>query len=55
MDSGASDTMFVSRDAFSEYVPTTTRIGDSAKAVGGDFEIVGEGKVVQNYLVDGKT
>ena len=47
MDSGASDTMFVSRDAFTEYEPITPRVGDSAKAENGSFEIVGEGDVVQ--------
>jgi hypothetical protein len=32
MDSGASDTMFVSKDAFTEYKATPPRTGDSAKA-----------------------
>ena len=54
MDSGASDTMFVSRDAFTEYEPTAPRTGDSAKALDGSFEIIGEGNVVQRYQVDGK-
>ena len=54
MDSGASDTMFVSKNAFSEYQPITPRTGDSAKAVDGNFEIVGEGNVVQCYKVEGK-
>jgi hypothetical protein len=54
MDSGASDTMFVSRDAFIEYVQTVPRTGDSAKAKDGDFDIIREGRVVQQYLVDGK-
>ena len=54
MDSGASDTMFVSRDAFTEYKPVSSRVGDSAKAKDGNFEIVGEGNVVQRYNVDGK-
>ena len=54
MDSGASDTMFVSRDAFIEYKVITPRQGDSAKAVDGDFEIIGEGKVTQRYLVENK-
>jgi len=54
MDSGASDTMFISKDAFIEYKITPPRTGDSAKAINGDFEIVGEGKVIQRYLVDGK-
>src|SRR5258705_4287137 len=52
MDSGASDTMFVSKDAFIEYKTTPPRTGDSAKAINGDFEIVGDGKVIQRYLVD---
>jgi Reverse transcriptase (RNA-dependent DNA polymerase)/GAG-pre-integrase domain/gag-polypeptide of LTR copia-type len=54
MDSGASDTMFVSRKSFSDYKPLDSRVGDSAKAVDGGFEIVGEGSVVQKYRVDGK-
>ena len=54
MDSGTSDTMFVSRDAFTNYKPITPRIGDSAKAENGNFEIIGEGNVVQRYQVDGR-
>src|SRR5271168_4224280 len=54
MDSGASDTMFVSREMFNKYTPIESRVGDSAKAIGGGFEIVGEGTVVQRYQVDGK-
>jgi hypothetical protein len=54
MDSGASDTMFVSRDAFREYKPIESRLGESAKAEDGGFEIVGEGTVTQKYKVDGK-
>ena len=54
IDSGASDTMFVSRDAFVEYTPITSRTGDSAKAEDGIFDIVGEGKVKQRYLVEGQ-
>jgi transposase InsO family protein len=54
MDSGASDTMFVSRNVFSDYKSVTPRKGDSAKAENGSFEIVGEGHVVQRYQVDGK-
>jgi hypothetical protein len=54
MDSGASDTMFVSRDAFSDYKPVTPQKGDSAKAENGSFEIGGEGHVVQRYQVDGR-
>ena len=54
MDSGASDTMFVSKDVFTEYKPLDSRVGDSAKAKDGGFEIVGEGSVLQRYRVDGK-
>ena len=54
VDSGASDTMFVSRDDFSVYKAVTPRSGDSAKAVDGAFEIIGEGTVVKSYLVDGR-
>ena len=54
MDSGASDTMFVLRDVFTEYKSVTPWKGDSAKAEDGDFEIIGEGNVVQRYQVDGK-
>jgi hypothetical protein len=46
MDSGASDTMFVSREMFNEYTPIESQVGDSAKAIGGGFEIVGEWNVV---------
>ena len=54
MDSGASDTMFISKDVFTEYKPIVPHIGDSAKAVDGNFEIIGEGSVIQRYQVDGK-
>jgi len=54
IDSGASDTMFVSRGDFNNYKSVTPRSGDSAKAIDGDFEIIGEGTVVKQYLVDGK-
>ena len=54
MDSGASDMMFVSRDVFTEYKPSSDRMGDSAKAENGAFEIAGEGNVVQRYNIDGK-
>ena len=54
MDSGASDMMFVSRDVFVDYTAITPRQGESAKAVGGSFEIIGEGTVIQWYKVDGK-
>jgi hypothetical protein len=40
MDSGASDTMFVSRDVFMEYKPIVPQNGDLAKAGNGGFEIV---------------
>jgi Reverse transcriptase (RNA-dependent DNA polymerase)/GAG-pre-integrase domain/gag-polypeptide of LTR copia-type len=54
LDSGASDTMFVCRDDFTEYRAVTPRMGDSAKAIDGSFEIVGEGNVAQRYRVNGK-
>ena len=54
MDSGASDTMFISKTSFNDYKVTTPRSGDSAKAVSGEFEIIGEGTVIKRYLVDGK-
>jgi hypothetical protein len=54
MDSGASDTMFVSRESFNDYKSITPRAGNSAKAVDGSFDIIGEGTVVQRYLVDGQ-
>ena len=47
MDSGASDTMFVSKDVFTGYKPITPCIGESAKAENGNFEIIGEGNVSQ--------
>jgi hypothetical protein len=54
MDSGASDTMFIERTSFSEYKAIEPRMGSSAKASGGKFEIVGEGSVTQRYKVDSK-
>ena len=54
MDSGASDTMFISKDSFTDYKSIEPRMGDSAKATDGKFEIVGEGNVSQRYLVEGK-
>jgi hypothetical protein len=54
MDSGASDTMFVSRDVFVEYNVVTSRTGESAKANNGGFEIAGEGNAVQRYNIDGR-
>lgn len=53
MDSGASDTMFITREEFTEYRPITPRIRDLAKAENGAFEIVREGNMVQWYEVDG--
>ena len=53
MDSGASDTMFVSEEAFETYKAIPPRSGDSAKAVDGSFDIVGEGTVAKRYLVNG--
>ena len=52
MDSGASNTMFVSKDVFIGYKPVTLRQGESAKATNGSFEIIGEGNVVQRYAID---
>ena len=54
MDSGASDTMFVSRDMFTDYKSITPRIGESAKVEDGNFEIIGEGNVFQRYRVEGR-
>ena len=54
LDSGASDMMFIARDSFTDYKAITPRMGDSAKATDGKFEIVGEGTVSQRYQVEGK-
>ena len=54
IDSGASDTMFVSRNVLMEYKPVMTCVGDSAKAENGNFEIIREVSVVQQYQVEGK-
>ena len=54
MDSGASNTMFVSKDVFTGYKPITPHIGESAKAEDGNFEIIGEGNVSQRYQVEGR-
>jgi hypothetical protein len=54
LDLGASDTMFVARDTFMMYQKITPHSGDSAKAINGDFEIIGEGTVVKKYFVHGK-
>lgn len=53
LDSGASDMMFVSKDSFVDYKPIASRIGESAKATDGNFEIIGEGNVTQRYIVNG--
>ena len=54
MDSGASNTMFISKDVFTGYKPITPHIGESAKAEDGNFEIIGEGNVSQHYQVEGR-
>ena len=54
MDSGVSDTMFVSREVFTEYKPIPPQKGDSAKVDDGSFDIIGEGNVVKRYQVDGE-
>jgi hypothetical protein len=46
--------MFVSQEVFTEYTPIISRVGDSAKAIDGGSEIVGEGYVVQRYQVNGR-
>jgi hypothetical protein len=55
MDSGISDTMFVSKESFVKYKATPPHTGDLAKAVDGGFEIIGKGKVIQRYLIEGET
>lgn len=54
MDSGASNMMFIARESFINNKPIEPRMGDSAKATDGKFEIVGEGTVTQQYQVEGK-
>ena len=54
MDFGASNTMFMSRESFNEYKLIVPHTGDLAKAVDGNFEIIGEGTIVQQYLIDGQ-
>ena len=51
MDSGASDTMFVLRNVFTEYKLVVSCVGDSAKGENGNFEIIREGSVTQQYQV----
>jgi hypothetical protein len=45
INSGASDTMFILRNDFNNYKLMPLHSGDSAKAVDGDFEIIGEGSL----------
>jgi hypothetical protein len=54
LDSGASNTTFILKKAFVDYKSIDSQIRDSAKANGKNFEIVGEGNIVQHYLIDGK-
>ena len=54
LDSGASDMMFVSKESFVDYKPLSSRTGESAKATNGGFEIIGEGNVIQRYIVNGR-
>ena len=54
MNSGTSNTMFVSREVFTEYKPITPCVGDSAKAENGNSEIISKGNVCQCYWVDGE-
>ena len=49
MDLEASNTMFVSQEVFTEYMPIILQVGDSAKVVDSGFEIVSEGNVIQKY------
>jgi len=46
--------MFVLKDDFNDYQSMPPRSGDSAKAVDGNFEIIGKGTVIKHYLVDGR-
>ena len=54
LDSGVSDTMFISKEAFVEYKAHDSWVRDSAKAKNEDFKIIGEGNIVQSYLINGK-
>lgn len=54
MDLDASDTMFVSRNAFTKYELTVPCARDFAKAIDGKPKIIGEGNVVQYHQVNGK-
>ena len=54
LDSRASDTVFVLKEVFKEYKVIDLQVGDSAKAKDGSFDIIGEGNVIQQYLIDGK-
>lgn len=53
-DSGASNIMFVWKEAFIAYKLVDMRIGDFAKAKDGNFDIIGEGNVIQRYIIDRK-
>ena len=46
MDSGASNTMFVLREVFTDYKLVTPQNGDSARAENGGFKIFREGNIV---------
>ena len=39
--------MFVLKEVFEEYKVIDSRVGDSAKAKDGSFDIIGEGNVIQ--------
>ena len=54
LDSGVSDTMFISKEAFVEYKAIDSWVGGLARAKDGNFKIIGQGNVVQSYLINGK-
>jgi hypothetical protein len=54
IDSGASDTMFVSKEVFKDYKLVTPHAGDLAKVENGGFKIVGEENVIQQYQINWK-
>ena len=45
--------MFMSKDSFVEYKLIPPRTGESAKATNGGFQIIGEGNITQQYVVNG--
>jgi hypothetical protein len=49
MDSGMSNTMFVSLEAFSAYKTNPLHSGESAKASDGNFDIIGEGTLSRKW------